>query len=94
MSKIQSSFPKPFLYWNTLKIGFSYERTSMMDTQSSCSDRTEITIEANDVDEIYNHDGGAALSSSPSSRSYDEKYFADNFSTIRRAIQSRNAYAV
>ncbi|GFU26989.1 hypothetical protein NPIL_115681 [Nephila pilipes] len=38
-------------------------------------------------------DQGAALSASPASRSYSEKYFAGNFVIIKRVIQRRNGCA-
>ncbi|GFU17241.1 hypothetical protein NPIL_151421 [Nephila pilipes] len=63
-----------------------------MDVQSSWSNRTETAMEANDVETI-NVDQGATLPASPASRSYYDKYFADNFVVTRRAIQGRNAYA-
>ncbi|GFT68158.1 hypothetical protein NPIL_553461 [Nephila pilipes] len=65
----------------------------MMDAQNNSSDRTETAMEQNVNDENEITDQGAAITASPSSRVYNEDFFVKNFSTTRRAIQGRNAYA-
>ncbi|GFU59084.1 hypothetical protein NPIL_277391 [Nephila pilipes] len=65
----------------------------MMDAQNSWSDRTEIAMEQIENAENENTDQGAAITASPASRVYDEEFFVRNFTTTRRALQGRNAYA-
>ncbi|GFT45231.1 hypothetical protein NPIL_498001 [Nephila pilipes] len=65
----------------------------MMDAQNNWSDRTETAMEQNANDENEIIDLGADITASPSSRVYNEDFFVKNFSTTRRAIQGRNAYA-
>ncbi|GFS30717.1 hypothetical protein NPIL_317691 [Nephila pilipes] len=64
-----------------------------MDAQNNWSDRTEIAMEQNEHNTIENIDQGAAITASPASRVFDEDFFVQNYSTTRRAIQGRNAYA-
>ncbi|GFT04845.1 hypothetical protein NPIL_347211, partial [Nephila pilipes] len=71
----------------------SSEPPSKMDAQNNWSDRTEFAMEQNDINTANNIDQGAAITASPASRVFDEDFFKQNFSTTRRAIQGRNAYA-
>ncbi|GFT75687.1 hypothetical protein NPIL_204141 [Nephila pilipes] len=64
-----------------------------MDAQNNWSDRTEFAMEQNEINTTDNIDQGAAITASPASRVFDEDFFKQNFSTTRRAIQGRNAYA-
>ncbi|GFU29377.1 hypothetical protein NPIL_640621, partial [Nephila pilipes] len=64
-----------------------------MDAQNNWSDRTEFAMEQNEINTTNNIDQGAAITASPASRVFDEDFFKQNFSTTRRAIQGRNAYA-
>ncbi|GFT31214.1 hypothetical protein NPIL_522891, partial [Nephila pilipes] len=64
-----------------------------MDAQNNWSDRTEFAMEQNELNTTENIDQGAAITASPSSRVFDEDFFVQNYSTTRRAIQGRNAYA-
>ncbi|GFS89612.1 hypothetical protein NPIL_536461 [Nephila pilipes] len=72
---------------------FSSEPPSKMDAQNNWSDRTEFAMEQNEINTADNIDQGAAITASPASRVFDEDFFTQNFSTTRRAIQGRNAYA-
>ncbi|GFU22178.1 hypothetical protein NPIL_307861 [Nephila pilipes] len=64
-----------------------------MDAQNNWSDRTEFAMEQNELNTTENIDQGAAITASPASRVFDEDFFVQNYSTTRRAIQGRNAYA-
>ncbi|GFS99170.1 hypothetical protein NPIL_394251 [Nephila pilipes] len=64
-----------------------------MDAQNNWSDRTEFAMEQIELNTADNIDQGAAITASPASRVFDEDFFTQNYSTTRRAIQGRNAYA-